>query len=137
MLDGDQTGIAVSTFTPHCSPLALFFDTKKVLGGDFKGDGFVLRNSFGATSSLMRPFTNQGADLLNLHLVYDSAIDNYFVKTTRIVEGFKDPVDAIIIGNDAYVIEYGGKGGNLWKITFPKGASNKISAKKENRKQKK
>lgn len=28
ILDGDITGVPVSTFTPHCSPLGLFFDTK-------------------------------------------------------------------------------------------------------------
>ncbi len=119
ILDGDQTGVTVSTFTAHCSPLGLFFDTKKILSKDFKGDGFVIRYSLGARSSMMRPFTNQGSDLLHLHLTYDIATDNYFVKTTRIAEGFTEPTDAVMIGNNVYVIEYGGKGGNIWKITLP------------------
>ncbi|MEJ7589399.1 MAG: c-type cytochrome [Ferruginibacter sp.] len=120
ILDGDQTGVAVSTFTAHCSPLALFFDTKKILANDLRGDGFVMRYSLGSRSSMMRPFTSQGADLLHLDLEYDGVADNYIVRTNRIVDGFKEPTDAILVGNVVYVIEYGGKGGNIWKITLPK-----------------
>jgi glucose/arabinose dehydrogenase len=119
ILDGDQTGVAVSTFTAHCCPLGLCFDTKKTLSKDFKGDGFVIRFTSGKNSSLMRPFTNQGSDLLHLHMVYDKATDNYVVQTTRIVEGFNDPVDAVLIGNSMYLIEYGGRDGNIWKIILP------------------
>jgi glucose/arabinose dehydrogenase len=125
VLDGDQTGVTVSTFTPHCSPLALFFDTNKVLGGDFKGDGFVMRYSLGARGSMMRPFTMQGSDLLHLKMTYDSATDNYFVKTTRIADNFLEPVDAIMIGNEVFIIEYGGKQGNIWKLTLPSGKPKK------------
>jgi glucose/arabinose dehydrogenase len=117
--DGDITGVPVSTFTSHSCPLGLFFDTKKVLANDLKGDGFVLRYTSGATSGLMQPFTDQGSDLLHLKMEYDKITDNYFVRTIRIVEGFADPVDAIMIGNDVYVIEYGGRYGNIWKITMP------------------
>ena len=120
ILDGDQTGVTVSTFTAHCSPLGLCFDTKKILSKDFKGDGFVIRYSSGARSSMMSPFTKEGADLLHLHLTYDSTSDNYFVRTVRIVDGFNEPVDAVLVDNYIYVIEYGGKGGNIWKITLPK-----------------
>ena len=120
ILDGDQTGVTVSTFTAHCSPLGLCFDTKKVLSKDFKGDGFVIRYSSGGRSSMMSAFTKQGRDLLHLHLTYDSATNNYFVKTVRIVEGFNQPTDAVLVDNYMYVIEYGGKGGNIWKITLPK-----------------
>jgi mono/diheme cytochrome c family protein len=123
VLDGDLTGVPVSTFTPHCSPLGLFFDKNRVLAGDLKGDGFVIRYSLGSRSSMMRPFTSQGADLLHLHLMYDSATDNFFVRTNRLVEGFNEPTDAILDGNKVYVIEYGGKGGNIWKITLPADSS--------------
>ena len=78
-----------------------------------------MRYSLGARSSMMRPFTSQGADLLHLHLMYDSATDNFFVRTTRIVEGFSEPTDAVLVGNDVYIIEYGGKEGNIWKISLP------------------
>ena len=118
--DGDRTGVAVSTFTPHCCPLGLCFDTRKQLSGDLKGGGFVIRFSGGRSSGMMTPFTNQGSDLLHLQMSYDSLSDNYFVKTRRVVEGFTDPVDAVIIDGDMYVIEYGGEGGNIWQISFPR-----------------
>ena len=80
----------------------------------------------------MRPFTMQGSDLLHLKLIYDEATDNYFVKTTRIVDNFLEPVDAIMIGNEAFIIEYGGKQGNIWKIALPsaKNVATKKLAKK-------
>jgi len=121
VLDGDLTGVAVSTFTAHCCPVGLCFDTKKLLSKDFKGDGFVIRWTLGEQSSLMRPFTNQGSDILHLRMAYDSATDNYVVRTTRVVAGFNEPVDAVMIGNSLYVIEYGGRDGNIWKITLPAG----------------
>ena len=37
----------------------------------------------------------------------------------RIVEGFTEPVDALMVGNNVYLIEYGGKEGNIWKIILP------------------
>lgn len=119
VLDGDTTGVAVSTFTPHASPLGIFFDTKNVLADSLKGDGFVIRYSFGSNAAMMGRFTKQGSDLLHMHFAYSKADDNYFINTTRIVEGFKEPVDAVLIGSDVYVIEYGGRGGDLWKITLP------------------
>ena len=119
ILDGDQTGIAVSTFTAHCSPLGLCFDTKRILAKEFNGDGFVIRYSSGARSFMMQPFTSEGTDLLHLHLTHDSTLDNYFVRTVRIVDGFNEPTDAVLVKNHMYVIEYGGKGGNIWKITLP------------------
>ncbi len=118
VLDGDQTGVTISTFTAHSSPLGLFFDKKKVLPNDLKGDAFVIRYSLGANSPLMLPLEAEGADLLHLHLMYDSLADNYFVRTTRIVDGFDQPTDAILIGNDVYVMEYGDNGGNIWKLVF-------------------
>lgn len=120
ILDGDLTGVTVSTFTPHSSPLALFFDIRKNLSKDLRGDGFTIRYSLGARSALMKPFTDQGADLLHLDLSFDKATDNYFVKTKRIVEGFNGATDAVMIKNNVFVIEYGATGGNIWKISLPK-----------------
>lgn len=119
VLDGDVTGVPVSTFTPHSSPLALMFDNERMLGGDLTGDGFVIRYTNGARGSMMRAFTNEGSDLLHLEMSYDSLMDNYFVRTRRIVEGFVEPVDALQLGTDIYVIEYGGERGQIWKISLP------------------
>lgn len=122
ILDGDLTGVTTSTFTPHSSPLGLVFDNKRVLSDEFRGDGFVLRNTLGSRSSLMKPFTNQGRDLLHLKMSYDEATDNYFVKTTRIVDSFNSPTDAVLVGNSLYIIEYGAREGSIWKITLPAGS---------------
>jgi hypothetical protein len=66
----------------------------------------------------MVPLEAQGADLLHLHLMYDSATDNYFVRTTCIVDGFDQSTDAMRIGNDVYVMEYGDNDGNIRKLAF-------------------
>ena len=131
--DGDETGVTISTFTAHCSPLGLFFDTKKIFSDDLKNDGFVIRYTLGSSSALMKPFTDQGSDLLHLELHYDSVFDNFFVKTKRIVEGFDQPVDALLVDNVAYVIEYGGQRGNIWKIVFPKDATGTVDKKPVNK----
>jgi glucose/arabinose dehydrogenase len=120
VVDGDLTGVTVSTFTAHSSPLGLLFDNGNELGGEYTGDGFVIRYGGGPRSSLSKPFTTQGKDLLHLELTYSEAMDNYIVKTQSIVEGFTSPTDAVLINNNMYIIEYGGRtGGNLWKITLP------------------
>jgi mono/diheme cytochrome c family protein len=119
ILDGDQTGVHVSTFTPHCSPLGIFFDKEKKLGLDLAGDGFVIRYTLGSRSSLMRPFTLEGADLLHLEFTYDKTVENYYVSTNRIVEGFTEPTDAVLVKNELYIIEYGEQQGHIWKILLP------------------
>lgn len=122
ILDGDLTGVPITTFTAHSSPLGLVFDLNQTLGGHYSGDAFVIRYSQGATMAMMKPFTNEGSDLLHLHLSYDPATDNFWVRTQRVVAGFQEPTDAVLKGNNLYVIEYGGRGGHIWKISFPPAA---------------
>ncbi|MDV3307788.1 MAG: cytochrome c class I, partial [Cyclobacteriaceae bacterium] len=119
VMDADTTGVLVGTFTPHRSPLGLFFDVEGVLAEEFNKDGFVLSWTFGKTSVLMRPFTMQGADLMHLDLEYDEKVDNYRVRCRRIVEGFEGPTDAVMVGNDVYVIENSNDDAHIWKITLP------------------
>ncbi|RDC62776.1 c-type cytochrome [Adhaeribacter pallidiroseus] len=120
--DGDLTGQAVSTFNAHSSPLALFFDTKKVLSDEFKGDGFVMRYTGGGRAGTNDLLRKEGRDLLHLKLSYDPATDNYFVKTYRLVENFNAPVDAVLVGNEVYIMEYAGRSNaHIWKITLPSG----------------
>ncbi|GAB3809082.1 hypothetical protein GCM10028819_49560 [Spirosoma humi] len=136
VMDGDSTGVTIGTFNAHSSPLGLFFDIHDELGSDLQGDGFVIRYAGGGKNGANNPnpLRKQGKDLLHLHLLYDKAADNYKVKTTRIVNGFTSPSDALQIGNTVYVIEYGGKaGGDIWKITLP--ANDKL-AKRKDKKQK-
>lgn len=123
IVDGDITGKAVSTFNAHSVPLGLVFDTKNALSNEFKGDGFVFRYGGGSD----RPGTNllrkTGKDLLHLDMSYNAAADNFYVKTTSIVNNFNAPVDALLVGNKIYVLEHGtanSDGGRIWKITLPK-----------------
>jgi len=135
VVDGDSTGVTVGTFNAHSSPLALIFDNNNALGKDFKGDGFVIRYAGGPRNGKENPslLRRQGRDLLHLHMTYDKASDNYKMKTTRILEGFTSPTDAVLVDNIMYIIEYGGKqggnkaGGSIWKITMP--ANTKASKK--------
>lgn len=125
VMDADTTGVLVGTFTPHRSPLGLVFDTEGVLADAMNKDGFVLSWTYGKRSVLMRPFSSEGADLMHLKLQYDEKSDNYLVRTTRIVEGFAGPTDAVMVGNDVYVIENGNEDAHIWKITLP--AKNKTT----------
>jgi hypothetical protein len=139
VMDGDTTGATVGTFNAHSSPLALFFDTNKALGKDLAGDGFVIRYTGGPRNGVVNPnpLRRQGKDLLHLDMIYDKATDNYKVKTTRIIEGFTAPTDALLVGNTLYIIEYGGKqggnkaGGGIWKVNLP---ANEKMAKKSKKK---
>jgi hypothetical protein len=36
-------------------------------------------------------------------------------------KGFREPSDAVLAGSNVYIIEHGGKAGNIWKITLPTG----------------
>lgn len=123
IVDGDITGRAVSTFNAHSVPLGLVFDIKNSLSTEFKGDGFVFRYGGGSD----RPGTNllrkSGKDLMHLDMSYNSAADNYYMKTTTLVNNFNSPVDAVMLGNKIYVMEHGtanSEGGRIWKITLPK-----------------
>jgi glucose/arabinose dehydrogenase len=118
--DADTTNYRMQTFTPHSSPVGLAFDVSRRLPKPFKGDGFLLRySSTDMPGSLLAAFTNQGEDLLHLHLIYDRAINNYKVSTRRIISGFKGPVDAVISGKSIYVLENSlSDDGNLWRADF-------------------
>ena len=119
IVDADTTGILLGTFTPHRSPLGLFFDQDSILAGDLKGGGFVLSWTDGESFPLMKPVSPYGEDLMHLDLSYDAARDNYQVRTTRIVDNFLGPTDAVMIHNEVFVIEYNASRANIWKVTLP------------------
>ena len=66
--------------------------------------------------SVNGPFNDPSQDLLHLDLT--KVGDNYEAHVTRIVGGFSNPIDAEIIGNRLYVIEWSGERG-LWEIVLP------------------
>ncbi|WP_339679269.1 c-type cytochrome [Cyclobacterium marinum] len=118
--DASNLGVGITTFTPHSSPLGLVSDNANLLPGRFKGKAMVLRYTSGKKSVLMQPFTSEGEDLLLLDLEFSNAEENFNLNAFSIATGFSQPVDAVLVDENLYVIEYGGKelGGNIWKITF-------------------
>jgi len=64
----------------------------------------------------------QGKDMLHPDMEYNPLADNYYMKTTRIVENFNAPTDAVMVGNVVYVLENAAvslPNGRIWKITLP------------------
>ena len=120
VMDGDTTGFNVGTFTPHLSPLGLFFDRDSVFTEGFKGDGFMLNYS-SPGGSLNRDFYYDGGDLIHLTLKYNSSLDNYDVICEKLVNKFRGPTDAVLIKNSIFIIVYGGKKtpSKIWKVTMP------------------
>jgi hypothetical protein len=118
--DASDEGVEFGTFTAHRSPLGLVFDTDHAMGGPFTGDGFVSSWTQGDPNgdSVAGPFLDPSEDLLHLELEKTADGTNYQARVTRIVEDFSNPIDAAIIGNRIYVIEWGG-GRGLWEITLP------------------
>ena len=116
--DASKEGVRFGTFTAHRSPLGLVFDMDHVLAEPFQGDGFTLSWTRGDPNgdSVNGPFNDPSQDLLHLDLT--KVGDNYEAHVTRIVGGFSNPIDAEIIGNRIYVIEWSGKRG-LWEIVLP------------------
>ncbi|MEX0593220.1 MAG: hypothetical protein WD115_00480 [Balneolaceae bacterium] len=120
-----QEGKTIGTFSPHRSPLGVTFDHENALAAPFTGDGFVIGYS-GMSGGMSRDFggaafgEQEGSDLMHMNLIYMPAHDNYAVELTRIVDHFASPTDAVLIGNEMYVIQYArSEGGVIWKITLP------------------
>ena len=116
--DASALGRSLSTFTSHRAPLGLVFDVARAMGGEFRGAGFVSSWTEGdpAGDGVPGPFKDPSEDLLHLTLKKKGA--GYTVRTTRIVAGFSHPIDAEIVKNAIYILEYGGNGG-LWEVTMP------------------
>lgn len=117
--DSSAQGRTLASFTAHRSPLGLVFDTAGAMAPPFQGHGFMLSWTRGdpTGNSVDGPFRDASQDLLQLNLT-KLGNTNYQMTVTRRVEGFANPIDAEIIGNRIYVLEYGGSQG-LWEITFP------------------
>jgi glucose/arabinose dehydrogenase len=108
-------GETVSTFTPHRSPLGLvFFDNDQLpstLQSPAESLGlFVV--SWGAAGG---DLSDQGNDLLHLSLTKKE--NNYEAVTNQIARGFRRPIDAVMIENRLYVLEWDGAG-VIWELTF-------------------
>ncbi len=124
ILDASDEGGDLKTFTSHRSPLGLVFDTEGVLGGNYNNDGFVLSWT-GTESSLLSGMQDNGEDIMHLEFTIDAQSEFVETNVTRIASGFRNPIDAELIGNTLYVLEFvfGGQAG-LWAIEFPLFTSN-------------
>jgi glucose/arabinose dehydrogenase len=113
--DAAAEGQPLHTFTPHRSPLGLVFATGPGLPVDLQSDdgslsAFVL--SWGAAGGTL---SDKGQDLL--HLTLTKRGDNYEAVTTQIAREFSNPIDAVMIENRLYVLEFGPDGA-IWELTF-------------------
>jgi len=117
--DASTLGQTVSTFTAHRSPLGLVFDTVGALAPPFQYHGLMLSWTPGDPNgtNVAGPFKDASQDMVDLNLT-KLGDTNYQAIVTRIIGGFANPIDAEIIGNRIYVIEYSGSQG-IWEITFP------------------
>mgnify|MGYP000735845888 CR=1 FL=1 len=80
-----------------------------------RGEGDALSAfllSWGAAGGTL---TDRGQDLLHLTLTREG--DNYSAVTTQIARGFKNPIDAVLIENRLYVLEFSGDS-TIWELTF-------------------
>jgi hypothetical protein len=117
--DASSLGRVLKSFTAHRSPLGMVFDTQGALSPEFNKDGFMLSFTEGDANgnSVFGPFKDPSQDLL--HLKFSKVSPTiYRVQTKRLVQGFANPVDAEIIGNKIYVLEYGDSQG-IWEVTLP------------------
>lgn len=113
--DAGTQGKTLSTFTPHISPLGLVFATEPELPAQWRDEGNTFSAflvSWGAAGGTL---SYQGQGLLHLQLTKTG--DNYEVRTAEIARGFQNPIDAVLIENRLYVLEYGGNGA-IWELTF-------------------
>jgi glucose/arabinose dehydrogenase len=113
--DAALEGKRLHTFTAHRSPLGLVFAADENMPADLRGNdqslsAFIL--SWGAAGGTL---SDSGQDLL--HLALTKRDDNYESVTTQIARDFNNPIDAVMIDNRLYVLEYGADGA-LWELTF-------------------
>ena len=104
------------TFTTHRSPLGLVFDNAGLLPEPYSADGFVLSWTGANDSDLLAPFSGEGEDLL--HLSLNKVGDTYETQVNQLVRGFSNPIDAVLVGSELFVLEFS-EPKSIWKIRFP------------------
>lgn len=113
--DAAEEGLPLSTFTPHRSPLGLVFVSSPNIPADFQGDENIFSAFLLSWGSAGGTLTDGGQDLLHLRLTKRS--DNYETVTTQIAREFNNPIDAVMIEDRLYVLDFG-SGGTIWELTF-------------------
>ncbi len=115
--DASALGRTLGTFTGHRSPLGLSFDVEGRLCGELKRGGLLL--SFGAAvapTPANGMFPDPGRDLLALEL--RAAGESFQIQTRKLVSGFANPIDSVLLGNKLYVLEYGSTS-RVYELSLP------------------
>jgi glucose/arabinose dehydrogenase len=113
--DAAAAGALLSTFTPHRSPLGLVFVADDALPADLRGGGAAqsaLVLSWGAAGG---DLSDKGQDLLHMALTREG--ERYVAATRQIARDFKHPMDAVLIDNRLYVLEFDGDS-TIWELAF-------------------
>lgn len=113
--DASEEGLPLYTFTPHRSPLGLVFVTSSNMPADFQGNETTFSAFLLSWGSAGGTLTDRGQDLLHLQLTKNG--ENYEAITTQIAREFSNPIDAVIIENRLYILDFG-TGGAIWELTF-------------------
>jgi glucose/arabinose dehydrogenase len=113
--DAAEEGVPLYTFTPHRAPLGLVFAADPRLPPEFAGSDRALSAFILSWGSAGGTLTDRGQDLLHLRLTQRG--DAYFVVATQIARDFKNPIDAVLIENRLYILEWAA-GGAIWELTF-------------------
>lgn len=133
VIDASKSRKALNTFTAHRSPLGIAFDTASAFGGRFRGDGYMLSFQRGDANGTQGfgPFLDASEDLIHVEFrKLKRRRTNLRAKMKRIVTGFNRPVDAAIVSNHLYVLEYSRSGSQaVWRISFPSKKRKKNSRK--------
>ena len=115
--DASEEDTTITSFSGGRSPLGLVFDADSLLADPLTGGAFML--SFAGARG---GFPEDGQDLVYLDL--EKGEGGYVTTTDLVVSGFTHPIDAVMVGNVVYVVEYGdwfSSGGTrgVWAVTLP------------------
>jgi len=110
-----EDGQALATFTPHRSPLGLVFSTDERMPADLRGDDSTISAFVLSWGSAGGSLSDRGQDLL--HLALRKTGENYESATTQVAREFNNPIDAVLVENRLYVLDFG-KDGTIWELAF-------------------
>jgi hypothetical protein len=90
----------------------LNFDQAGALCGDYNRAGFFI--AYGAVQDF---FQDGGRDLSMIQLTQAGA--TYEANITRLIGDLENPLDAVLVDNKIYVIEFGFNDGRIIEISLP------------------
>ncbi len=117
--DASDLGLPIPTFTPHRSPDGIVFDRDSILGGDLKGNAFVISYENGA---LVAALGDTSGDVVAIALTKHGD-STYTARVRRVVSGLTSPLGIELVHDTLFVAETSLNSSNLspklWEITLP------------------